>query len=47
MTREGGFTMREGVDKEYPNVEGQNATMVNMYSTLKDPAPTSVVTKRL
>jgi hypothetical protein len=37
-------TIREGVDEEIPDVEGQNSTMVNIYSTLEDPAPTVVTT---
>jgi hypothetical protein len=45
MRDDGGSTMREGVDKEIPDVVGQNAAMVNMYSTLKDPAPTVVTTQ--
>jgi hypothetical protein len=45
MTREGGSTMREGFDEEIPDVEGQNAGMVHIYSMLKDPAPTVVTTR--
>jgi hypothetical protein len=37
--------MREGVDEEILNVEGHNAAMVNIYSTLEDPAPTAVTTR--
>jgi hypothetical protein len=43
--REGDFTMREGVDEKTPDAEGQNAAMVNAYSTLEDPAPTVVATR--
>jgi hypothetical protein len=43
--REGSSMMREGVAKEIPDAEDQNAAMVNVYSTLEDPAPTVVNTR--
>jgi hypothetical protein len=49
VDNEGGWfhDKRGGVDKEIPNTEGQNADMVNSYSTLEDPAPTEVTTRIL